>query len=71
MANPYVSLMSTAWRYARHEKKKYVLVYSLFILASVVSAMNLCCMAGLLMLCKKKASTVLPMHGGLRVVLYC
>jgi len=40
MANPYISLMSTAWRYARKEKKRYVLVYSLFILASVVSAMN-------------------------------
>lgn len=34
MSNPYLSLMKTAWRYARHEKKQYVLVYSLFILAS-------------------------------------
>jgi len=40
MSNPYISLMKTAWRYARHEKKQYVLVYSLFILASIVSAMN-------------------------------
>ena len=40
MPNPYVSLMQTAWRYARKEKKQYVLVYSLFILASAVSAMN-------------------------------
>lgn len=40
MPNPYVSLMQTAWRYARKEKKQYVLVYSLFILASIVSAMN-------------------------------
>ncbi len=40
MPNPYVSLMKTAWRYARQEKKRYVLVYSLFILASIVSAMN-------------------------------
>ena len=40
MPNPYVSLMKTAWRYARHEKKRYVLVYSLFILASVVTAMG-------------------------------
>ena len=40
MANPYVSLMSTAWRYARKEKKKYVLVYALFVVASIVSAMN-------------------------------
>lgn len=34
MTNPYLSLMKTAWRYARHEKKQYILVYSLFILAS-------------------------------------
>ncbi|HTL09984.1 MAG TPA: ABC transporter ATP-binding protein, partial [Chitinophagaceae bacterium] len=40
MPNPYVSLMTTAWRYARHEKKQYLLLYSLFICASVVSAMN-------------------------------
>ncbi len=40
MANPYISLMKTAWQYARQEKKKYIAVYSLFILASVVVAMN-------------------------------
>jgi ABC-type multidrug transport system fused ATPase/permease subunit len=40
MTNPYISLMRTAWRYARHEKKRYVLLYSLFIAASIVSAMN-------------------------------
>jgi ATP-binding cassette, subfamily B, bacterial len=40
MPNPYISLMKTAWRYARQEKKRYVWVYSLFILASIVSAMN-------------------------------
>ncbi|MFT3934974.1 MAG: ABC transporter ATP-binding protein [Chitinophagaceae bacterium] len=40
MQNPYVSLMKTAWRYASKEKKKYVFIYSLFVLASIVSAMN-------------------------------
>lgn len=40
MPNPYIALMKTAWRYARREKKRYALVYSLFILASIVSAMN-------------------------------
>lgn len=40
MANPYLSLMRTAWRYARQERKQYVFVYSLFIVASAVSAMN-------------------------------
>ncbi|HTF17371.1 MAG TPA: ABC transporter ATP-binding protein, partial [Chryseolinea sp.] len=34
MANPYISLMRTAWHYARHEKKQYVITYSLFVLAS-------------------------------------
>lgn len=34
MSNPYLSLMKTAWRYAKHEKRQYILVYSLFILAS-------------------------------------
>lgn len=34
MRNPYLSLMRTAWHYARHEKKQYVITYSLFILAS-------------------------------------
>ena len=40
MTNPYISLMKTAWQYARQEKKEYVWVYSLFILASGVVAMN-------------------------------
>lgn len=34
MPNPYISLMKTAWTFARQEKKQYVIVYSLFILAS-------------------------------------
>jgi len=34
MSNPYISLMKTAWRYAKQEKSQYILVYSLFILAS-------------------------------------
>lgn len=39
MANPYISLMKTAWKYARQEKKRYVGVYSLFILAGGVFAL--------------------------------
>lgn len=39
MPNPYISLMKTAWRYARQEKKQYVLVYSLFLLASITFAL--------------------------------
>jgi ATP-binding cassette, subfamily B, bacterial len=40
MPNPYISLLRTAWHYARHEQKKYILVYSLFILANIISSMN-------------------------------
>lgn len=39
MANPYIRLLKTAWHYARHEKKRYMLVYTLFILASGVFAL--------------------------------
>lgn len=39
MTNPYVRLLKTAWHYARHEKKQYVFVYALFILASGVYAL--------------------------------
>ena len=39
MTNPYISLMKTAWRYARQEKRQYVLVYSLFVLAGCTFAM--------------------------------
>ncbi len=40
MANPYLSLLSTAWRYARNEKKRYVLVYTMFICANLVYSLN-------------------------------
>lgn len=40
MKNPYFSLLRTAWQYARQQKKRYVFVYSLFVLANVVSAAN-------------------------------
>jgi len=39
MTNPYISMMKTAWLYARQEKKQYVGVYSLFILAGGVFAL--------------------------------
>jgi ABC-type multidrug transport system fused ATPase/permease subunit len=40
MANPYISLLKTAWRYARRERKKYVLVYAMFVGANLAYAMN-------------------------------
>lgn len=40
MQNPYVALLRTAWIYARHERKQYVLVYFLFIMANLVAALR-------------------------------
>lgn len=40
MANPYISLLRTAWRYARQERKKYVLVYAMFIAANMAYSLN-------------------------------
>lgn len=40
MANPYISLLRTAWHYARHERKKYVLVYVMFICANAAWSLN-------------------------------
>ncbi len=40
MANPYISLLSTAWRYARKERKRYVLVYCMFICATLSYSLN-------------------------------
>jgi len=38
MANSYISLLKTAWRYARDERKRYVLVYSMFIFSNLADA---------------------------------
>ncbi|HXB05949.1 MAG TPA: ABC transporter ATP-binding protein [Puia sp.] len=40
MSNPYISLLRTAWRYARNEKKKYLLVYLMFACAILVWSLN-------------------------------
>src|SRR5688500_20167762 len=40
MQNPYFSLLSTAWKYARHEKSRFVLIYSMFVVSNVIVAMN-------------------------------
>lgn len=39
MANPYISLLRTSWRYARHERKKYLLVYAMFVVSCIIYAM--------------------------------
>jgi ATP-binding cassette subfamily B protein len=40
MQNPYIALLRIAWTYARHEKRQYVLVYFLFIMANVIAALR-------------------------------
>lgn len=40
MRNPYFSLLSTAWKYARHEKRRFVLIYSMFVVANIIVAIN-------------------------------
>lgn len=40
MPNPYLSLLRTAWRYARQERGRYLLVYTLFIIANVIYSLN-------------------------------
>jgi ABC-type multidrug transport system fused ATPase/permease subunit len=40
MRNPYLSLLATAWKYARKEKKRFIFVYAMFIMATVIVAIN-------------------------------
>ncbi|MVM32370.1 ATP-binding cassette domain-containing protein [Spirosoma sp. HMF4905] len=40
MQNPYIALLRTAWAYARHERRQYIFVYFLFIMANVVTALR-------------------------------
>ncbi|QDK83408.1 ABC transporter ATP-binding protein [Spirosoma sp. KCTC 42546] len=40
MQNPYIALLRTAWTYARQEKRQYILVYFLFVMANVVAALR-------------------------------
>ncbi|HXB45758.1 MAG TPA: ABC transporter transmembrane domain-containing protein, partial [Puia sp.] len=36
--NSYISLLQTAWRYARSERKRYVLVYAMFVFSNLADA---------------------------------
>jgi ABC-type multidrug transport system fused ATPase/permease subunit len=40
MKNPYLSLLKTAWTYARDERKKYILVYAMFIGATIIASLH-------------------------------
>ena len=39
-SNPYISLLRTAWRYAKAERKRYVLVYMLFVGANIAASLT-------------------------------
>jgi ABC-type multidrug transport system fused ATPase/permease subunit len=40
MRNPYVALLRTAWSHARQHRKKFILVYGMFVVANTIVAMN-------------------------------
>jgi ATP-binding cassette, subfamily B, bacterial len=40
MRNPYLSLLSKAWRFAGHGRKRFVIIYLMFAMANIVIAMN-------------------------------
>ncbi|SFF40702.1 ABC transporter ATP-binding protein [Thermoflexibacter ruber] len=40
MRNPYLSLLATAWKYARQEKRLYLFIYFLFICSNLTFAAN-------------------------------
>lgn len=40
MRNPYFSLLATAWKYAGQEKRRFILIYFMFLVANIIVAMN-------------------------------
>jgi len=40
MKNPYFSLLRTAWKYAKEERKRFLLIYGMFVVANIIIAMN-------------------------------
>lgn len=40
MRNPYLSLLKTAWNYARHQKRRFITIYAMFVVANIVVATN-------------------------------
>ncbi len=38
LANPYFSLLATAWHYARGERTRYAVIYSMFVVSNLISA---------------------------------
>lgn len=40
MNNPYFSLLATAWQFASRERKRFVLIYTMFVMANIFIAMQ-------------------------------
>jgi len=40
MSNPYFALLRKSWRYAREEKRKFLLIYLMFVVANLIVASN-------------------------------
>jgi ABC-type multidrug transport system fused ATPase/permease subunit len=40
MRNPYFALLRTAWQYASNRKRRFVLVYFMFVIANIIVALN-------------------------------
>jgi ATP-binding cassette, subfamily B, bacterial len=40
MRNPYFSLLKKAWNYALLERKRFIVIYSMFVVANIVIALN-------------------------------
>lgn len=40
LKNPYLSMLATAWRYAKGEQSKYLLVYGMFVMSNLVMALE-------------------------------
>ena len=40
MRNPYLSLLRTAWRHARSGKRRFIIIYAMFVVSNVIVATN-------------------------------
>jgi ATP-binding cassette, subfamily B, bacterial len=40
MQNPYLALLRTAWKYAQKQRKRFVLIYGLFVISNIIVATN-------------------------------
>jgi ATP-binding cassette subfamily B protein len=60
MRNPYFSLLGTAWRYARQERKQFILVYALFITANLIVASHPILYGWFVNALQREGSNILP-----------